>query len=682
MLKDHESMFETFLKTAYQNDKKAADERALVEAMKKLPPDVLFKIANGETKLGSSYLKACSPGRCDGMEWVEQFKDTPMFADALQLEQQSIQLEQMEQQYRAQKDAERQQEPKFWEMQDRINLQKRMLGLQLASAQLQQAGTTAPTAPGPATPPPSATEAAGGAAPSPSDGKVAFAITDEGHKFDAERATMRKEQLLDQARFHQNYNAVGYIDPKTGENPTKLLNVVRFGPSDGHPIANARHQAYVAEQHAQGSNAWNPLGGVLTPLPEEQGGTSGLLSQFGKIGPKNGGSKKTASEESFARASDMGRRMAQGDYERAVTTNLASELGQDLAKVAFAITDAGHKFDVADYTAQRDMYGKRREARSEYNEAQPSLGMARTVVGLPSLAPANVAMTLGTLAGGAPAMGNPGLISGVLDTLGERHMNYAAKKHEAGENAMNPFGGYLTPTDREEKHKAKEKKALDAGALAGLGRQAAGFLGKNPGAALGAAAGAAGGLAHGLQKDEQGNRHLLRGVAEGAAGGVAGAALGHGGQHFAKAMAHRPEGLSLGQRALDAAGATGRQLKYQGEQAVSAVRDALKPGAGGGLNQPAWNPKQTPRLQAAPPGQVVQAMPASPATAPAANMRDAATVNLNRAGSPALAATQPAAAANNMPKRPAPGLPYGSRIPTSMLQGSGPTIQTPQFMQG
>lgn len=656
----HESMFETFLKTAYQNDKKAADERALVEAMKKLPPDVLFKIANGETKLGSSYLKACSPGRCDGMEWVEQFKDTPMFADALQLEQQSIQLEQMEQQYRAQKDAERQQEPKFWEMQDHINLQKRLLGLQLASSQLQQVGGAAgaaSNAPAPMPPAESVPTA-------PTDAKVAFI----GPAIGGALAGAWEGSSTNQASRGAGYGALGAgAGGLAGGIAGNLV-----GQAAGHFIG-------------KGSPEHRVIGGLAGgAIGELGGGVLGYMKsreKFTKSDTKEE-KHKDSTKEAFDRAASLGRQMAHHDYDRAIATNSASALGQDLAKLSFAITEAGHKFDAADYAAQRDMYGKRREARSEYNEAQPGLGMARTVAGLPSLAPANVAMTLGTLAGGAPAMGNPGLISGALDTLGERHMNYAAKKHEAGENAMNPFGGYLTPTDREEKHKAKEKKALDAGALAGLGRQAAGFLGKNPGAALGAAAGAAGGLAHGLQKDEQGNRHLLRGVAEGAAGGVAGAALGHGGQHFAKAMAHRPEGLSLGQRALDAAGATGRQLKYQGEQAVSAVRDALKPGAGGGLNQPAWNPKQTPRLQAAPPGQVVQALPASPATAPAANMRDAATVNLNRAGSPALAATQPAAAANNMPKRPAPGLPYGSRIPTSMLQGSGPTIQTPQFMQG
>ena len=433
----HESMFETFLKTAHQNDKKAADERTLVEAMKKLPPEVLFKLASGEAKLGSSYLKACSPGGCEGMEWVEQFKDTPLFEQALQLEQQAIQLEQMEQQYRAQRDAEREQEPKFWEMQDRIRLQKRLLGLQLAAGQLQQAGATVTSVPpGPAAPPPSATEAAGGGAPSPTDGKVAF-----------------------------------------------------------------------------------------------------------------------------DRAALLGQRMAHGDYERAVTTNLAAELGRSLAKTAFAVTDAGHAFDAADYGAQRDAVGARREARKDYRSAAPGMHGAHTAGEI-----------LGLAGGAAPVMGlsGPGLVSDVADMLRERHLNYAADRHAEGHNAYNPLGGLLTPTSRETK--TKEKKALDAGALAGLGQQAMGFLRKNPGAALGAAAGAAGGLAHGLQKDQQGQRHLLSGLAQGAAGAAGGALAGHAAQNIGGAMRG---GASLGQ----AAKGYGQQLQQAGGQAVARVQGALKPAA-------------------------------------------------------------------------------------------------------
>lgn len=443
----HESMFETFLKTAHQNDKKAADERVMVEAMKKLPPDVLFKIANGEMKLAYG-LECSSSGSSGGsLGWVEQFKDTPLFEQALGLEQQSIQLEQMEQQHRAQRDAEREQEPKFWEMQDRLRLQKRLLSLQLASGQLQQAsaamapaaaGAAGGAAGGAAPPPPEVTEAAGGAAPSPADGKVAF-------------------------------------------------------------------------DHA----------------------------------------------------AELGRRMALGDYDRAVTTNAAAELGRELAKVAFAVTDAGHKFDAADYGAQRDAVGTRREARKDYRNAAPGMHGAHSAGELVGLA-----------AGAAPVLGlnGPGIVSEVADMFRERHLNHAANQHAAGNNAYNPLGGFLTPTARESK--LKEKKALDAGALAGMGQKAIGFLGKNPGAALGAAAGAAGGLAHGLQKDPQGNRHILGGLAQGAVGAAGGALAGHAVQNIGGAVRG---GASLGQ----AAKGYGQQLQQAGGQVAARVQGALRPAAAG-----------------------------------------------------------------------------------------------------
>lgn len=588
----YESMFETFLKTAHKNDRVDAEDRATVEAMKKLPSDVLLKIANGDTKLAYMCGPTAIGGSSGGLEWVEQFKDTPLFEQALGLEQQAIQIEQMEQQHRAQKDAERDQEPKFWEMQDRIRLQKRMLGLELASSQLQQASPL-PQPTGGAMPPPApmaeGAPAEAAAPPAPletgSGAKVAFALTEKGHKFDTERAEVKKNNYLDEARLHQSYQALGHRDPDTGENPAKLLNVLRFGPTSEHPLAEARHQAYVGARHAQGANAWNPLGGLLTPLPEEQGATSGILSQFGRVGQKE--------KKAFDHASSMGRRMAQGDYDRAVALNSASEVGRELAKTAFSVTNDGHKFDVADFGAQRDMYGARREARSEYQDKRPMAALLSTVGAVQ----------------GYPSLGVSHL-DRFMDAAGERHADYAAKQHGIGSNAWNPFGGVLTPTDREKKfdaskEKSKEKSALDASSVANLGRQAVGFLGKNPGAAVGTAVGAAGGLAHGLQKDQQGHRHLLRGAAEGVAGGVAGAALGQGAQHFGQAMAHRPAGVPLLQNIKDSAGAAVKHVGYQAQQAGGAIRDAVKPAAKPYQIKPGFTPPP------ATPGGGVPALPPS-----------------------------------------------------------------------
>jgi hypothetical protein len=181
---------------------------------------------------------------------------------------------------------------------------------------------------------------------------------------------------------------------------------------------------------------------------------------------------------------------------------------------------------------------------------------------------------IGFTSGAAPLLGlsGPGIVSELADIYRERNNNYAAKKHEAGNNAYNPLGGLLTPTARE--NKLKEKKALDANALAGLGQKAVGFLGKNPGAALGAATGAivgtGGGLVNGLQKDQQGNRHILKGLAQGVAGAAGGALAGHAIQNIGGSM---QRGTSLGQ----AVKGYGQQLQQVGGQAAAHIQGALAP---------------------------------------------------------------------------------------------------------
>lgn len=115
-------------------------------------------------------------------------------------------------------------------------------------------------------------------------------------------------------------------------------------------------------------------------------------------------------------------------------------------KTAFAVTDSGHAFDAADYGGRAEMHGKRREAREAYHKGEPGLGMYH-----------NVAPFVG-----APGDGMVGLPGRVIDALAERHHAYAAKEHEKGDNAWNPFGGVLTPTERERAFAAKNKKEASA----------------------------------------------------------------------------------------------------------------------------------------------------------------------------------------------------------------------------
>lgn len=113
-----------------------------------------------------------------------------------------------------------------------------------------------------------------------------------------------------------------------------------------------------------------------------------------------------------------------------------------LEKKSFAVTDAGHKYDADTYKAMADAYGKRRESRDVYSEREPGLSTAQSV---------------GDVAGvllGVPiaALGGTGIGGRFNDAVMERHNEYAAKEHAKGNNAWNPFGGVLTPTDRERAH--------------------------------------------------------------------------------------------------------------------------------------------------------------------------------------------------------------------------------------
>jgi hypothetical protein len=106
--------------------------------------------------------------------------------------------------------------------------------------------------------------------------KCGFSVTDRGHAFDAKQAILRQKYETEMAKLMQEEEEDG------GTYFGNLLSSLRFG-GDMHPTADARRQQYVAKKHQEGSNAWNPLGGAWTPIPEERGGTSGPLGRYGKV---------------------------------------------------------------------------------------------------------------------------------------------------------------------------------------------------------------------------------------------------------------------------------------------------------------------------------------------------------------------------------------------------------------
>jgi hypothetical protein len=133
--------------------------------------------------------------------------------------------------------------------------------------------------------------------------KEAFAVTEKGHVFDTAMAELEKEHALERARLGQVFQSLPYHDPARGSVRPGLLDALRFNAisAEGdHPTSAARHQHYVAEKHRAGRNAWNPLGGVLTPLAEEEGGTTGLFSRLGRVRDKEASAQAFSPEEVVA----------------------------------------------------------------------------------------------------------------------------------------------------------------------------------------------------------------------------------------------------------------------------------------------------------------------------------------------------------------------------------------------
>lgn len=117
-------MLDKFLDVAYQHHKKAEAQQDLVNLLRKLPDSELHKIASGKIKLG------CSPGGYDSStQWLDRFKDTPLFEQAIELEKQELEVRMLN-------DQRRQEEQASWRetdaKRDQLSIQRKLLELQLA----------------------------------------------------------------------------------------------------------------------------------------------------------------------------------------------------------------------------------------------------------------------------------------------------------------------------------------------------------------------------------------------------------------------------------------------------------------------------------------------------------------------------------------------------------------------
>lgn len=121
--------------------------------------------------------------------------------------------------------------------------------------------------------------------------KVAFSVTEKGHKFDADVARMREQQAADTVGLLQKHHV---MDPES----VMVLkpHYMATAPFNLQSMHELRHANYVAGKHEKGQNAYNPLGGMMTPSPREEGGT---VWRYGKI-------KKDVAAKGKEKDSNMG----------------------------------------------------------------------------------------------------------------------------------------------------------------------------------------------------------------------------------------------------------------------------------------------------------------------------------------------------------------------------------------
>lgn len=234
-------MFDKFLKVAHQAP--TASHRVSAE-------QDLFDFLSSEPKV------ACFTGH-DDHKWLEQFAGTPMQEQAMALEQQDIQNEIAEKQYNMQNSGKQQ---SFWQNRDQIQLQKRMLELQLYQAKtspsVAAAASGAPAPTGPEAD--AATVGVGGGSPAtPETGmmetgaKVAGVSSEEAFLWaDRMGRTMAKQALDMTALKGLGNTALDWAK----KNPTKAL-------SAAGGVAGATYGAATAKgQNGQGPTLGQRLG--------------------------------------------------------------------------------------------------------------------------------------------------------------------------------------------------------------------------------------------------------------------------------------------------------------------------------------------------------------------------------------------------------------------------------------
>lgn len=171
--------------------------------------------------------------------------------------------------------------------------------------------------------------------------KEAFSVTPEGHAFDADHAAIVAEAGAKLHELAQRHGGMGSATRKG-----QFLRAIRFAPL----LIDARHEEYIEKKHLKGENAYNPLGGALTPSKYERGGTAGHYGEHEtghKFRSKDSRSEKRSSalQEKLAMADQWGRELAHNTFEKQaglppIMGSAATTLGRGIGRAIGATSAA------------------------------------------------------------------------------------------------------------------------------------------------------------------------------------------------------------------------------------------------------------------------------------------------------------------------------------------------------
>lgn len=396
-------MIDEFLKVAYAGALKQKEEAELEGLLRHLPAAELHKIANG-TPVAELYgeLDKTAMVEIDGSQsksYLDRFKGTPLFEQAIALEQEELQADMQDMQQRQQRRAEGQNEGAIWDMKDKIRLRKRMLELDLAK---QEAGGAPPGEP---------VQGAGAPGPVPSEG-----VQDNSQGLGGGVAKVGGvKEALSPGLIGK---AVESTALKGGlSDPTRFSKALGLGAR----VASKGHE----------------LGGAVGNALKGQG--QHLMDTVNKLG--------SSPEEKTAFADNMGRALARQDFEKAahaqVLTTFGRRAGELMAKTALGMGDVTGMLGKAAPMAQKAL------GFAAKNKALTGAAIGAAGGALAG-GPGN---RLAGAAGGAALGGAAGVAAGGGGGMGEKLRGQAksllgaAPKPSGGRATMPGMGGDLnTPS--------------------------------------------------------------------------------------------------------------------------------------------------------------------------------------------------------------------------------------------